>query len=111
MSDPVATWSFWSVAIGGGILGAIIGALVQSCSAYLLEGLRERKELVDLARSWAKKGKPDIFRHADLRGADLRGASLMGTDFSYADPRQADLSDANLHSSNLLFRPKVITWP
>ena len=105
MSEPTQVWSFWSIAIGGCIVGGIIGALAESYSAYLLENLRERrrvrKELVDLARNWEKEGRPDRFRHAKLKRADLRGAQLDGSDWSYADLRKASLQNAYLACANL----------
>ena len=66
MSTPGGDWSFWSIAIGGGVVGGIIGALAESFSAYLLdsrrEQRRERKELIA-----AQMSVEDIRRHI---GAD-----------------------------------------
>jgi uncharacterized protein YjbI with pentapeptide repeats len=86
-------------------MGGIIGALMQSLSAFLLEGLRarrrERKELIALARNWEREGRPDQFRDAELKRADLSGAQLRGSDWSCATLQKANLSTANLREANM----------
>jgi uncharacterized protein YhdP len=105
MSDTAAVWSVWSVAVSSGIIGGIIGALMQTVSAFLLESLRtrrrERKELIDLARNWEKEGKPDRFRQAELKRADLSGAQLDESAWSCAILQKANLSTASLRGADM----------
>jgi uncharacterized protein YjbI with pentapeptide repeats len=105
-------WSFWAVAIISGLAGGITGAVLQSCFAYLLSSLRERRrerrDLIDLALNWDRVGRPDLLRRAQLSGADLRGARLGrhegeegGADLSYALLSRARLSRADLRGATL----------
>ena len=102
-------WDFWTVAITGGIIGGLVGAIAEatlgSISAHLLERHRarqeKREEVIDLARNWDAKTAPDRFRYAELKGADLRGVSLPKANLSYADLRNARLSNADLQGTVL----------